>query len=491
MKNFESLRNLLRIPTEDEPLLRAQLRALERQVPLLYIILLVSVWGVVVHLIGDAPPLLTLWLPVLLTMVVASRIYALHRASRDDYFPIERVIRKLKALIAFTVIMTVALGGWAWSLDNYASPLQRTHLSFFVAVTLIASTFALAQFPPAAIYSIFLGGLTFNLFCISRGDLVNLGLGLNFSVVLLVFALLMRTFHRAFVSNVHANFEMTRLNAELVYHRDNLAGEVRKRTAELEAQALKLEQALSQEKELNQIQNQFVSMVSHEFRTPLTIIDGSARRVEKNLGRMPDGQLAERMTRIRGAVRRLSNLVERTLDASKLANGAIECAPVDFALEPFLVEIADRHADIASAEQLETDFHDLPDTLHGDPNLIDHIISNLLSNAVKYSGKAARIKFSAVGEGGELILSVRDNGVGIPASELSRITERFYRASTSKGIPGTGIGLNLAASLVRMHGGHMRIDSVEGEWTEVQVRLPVSEKQRESNSDTPDRQAFA
>ena len=479
MKLKAYIAELGKIREDDEPLLYAQLEALERQIPLLYIVLLTNVWGIGLHFLSSAPIYLALILPVMLTIMVVIRFLSWTRRSKVRP-SIEDVKRKLRALVVLGTMITVVLSCWGWSLDGYADALQRTHLSFFVATVIISSVFALAQFPPAAIWSMWLGGATFNLYCFSTGEPIYYGLGLNFAMVLGIISVLLLTSSRAFVQSVHtreamakANSDMSAMNEELTFHRDNLASEVKRRTAELEAQAVRLQEALSQEKELNQLQNQFVSMVSHEFRTPLTVIDATARRVARNGSGMSKEELVDRMSRVRSSVKRLSGLVERTLDASRLANGVIDYNPVAFALPAFIDEILDCHKEAAPQAEFRVTLSELPPTLTGDPQLIDHMLSNVLSNAIKYAPENPVIEVTASSDGECFRFTVRDNGVGIPKHDLDKVMNRFYRAKTSSGIPGTGIGLSFVSELVAMHKGCICIDSEEGKWTEVTISLPL------------------
>tara|TARA_X000000950_G_scaffold40198_1_gene43623 strand:- start:18774 stop:20678 length:1905 start_codon:yes stop_codon:yes gene_type:complete len=268
--------------------------------------------------------------------------------------------------------------------------------------------------------------------------------------------------------------ETERLNMEVRFHRDHLADEVAKQTAALEHQKLQLELSLDQERELRQLQNQFVATVSHEFRTPLTIIDGTARRISRSLSKMDAGQISERLATIRSSVRRLSDMVDETLDSSRVSEGEIDCNYACVDIRQFVEGIVERHRDIASEFTFEYDVGMLPDCVDADPKHLDHIVSNLVSNAIKYSRLRPHIKVTMGRDGDCVFLSVKDRGVGIPKEELPKITSRFFRASTSAGIKGTGIGLNLVAQLIRAHNGKFNIDSKEGEWTEVTVRLPIS-----------------
>ena len=104
---------------------------------------------------------------------------------------------------------------------------------------------------------------------------------------------------------------------------------------------------------------------------------------------------------------------------------------------------------------------------------MDNVFTNIISNAVKYSGESKFVQVTGSKADGYAVLRVRDHGIGIPKDELPKIFQRFFRASTSTGIPGTGIGLNLVKSLVDMHYGKVKLDSVEGEWTEFSIHLPL------------------
>lgn len=483
------LNDLFRIARHDERLMVAQLEAMERQIPLLYIIIAISTIGLGAHFFYTAPVGIAVGVPAGVTGFIILRMLAWMRRDRSRK-PLKTIHTKLKLVVILTALITLFLCAWAWSLDFYATDFQRAHLAFYVAVTVITTVLALAQFPPGAMAAVIFGGMAYLAYSCSKGSLAQIGLGLNMVLVLTVTVALLHAAYKSFRRDVHAqehmeraNEKMSELNSELIFHRDNLQEEVRRRTAEIQTQALQLEQALSQEKELNRMQNKFVSMVSHEFRTPLTVIDATARRVESRIADMPDDEVGERMARIRGSVKRLSGLVERTLDAAKMANGSIEYVPSEFDPRALLSEIVERHREIAPDKKFHTRITNPPDTMHGDPQLIDHILSNLISNAIKYAPDDPNIEITFQRTGERVQFVVRDHGVGIPKDEMKNVSNRFFRASTSAGISGTGIGLNLVSTLVDMHSGCMRIESEEGQWTEVTINLPING--RDCASDCP------
>ena len=267
--------------------------------------------------------------------------------------------------------------------------------------------------------------------------------------------------------------ERKALQLELIASRDDLAVRVEERTQTIVNQSLELEKALAAERELNRMQTEFVSMASHEFRTPLTIIDGVARRLEKRAERWTPDDIREKSASIRSTVKRMTMLVERTLDASRLSSGRIKLTPEPFCVHGLLKEICQRQREVAPSHKIHIDLDNLPENLFGDARLMDNVFSNVVSNAVKYSGERKEVFVNGSTDGGWAVVKVRDTGIGIPKDELPKIFQRFFRASTSTGIPGTGIGLNLVKSLVEMHHGRVELDSEEGEWTEFTIKLPL------------------
>lgn len=267
--------------------------------------------------------------------------------------------------------------------------------------------------------------------------------------------------------------ERKNLQMELISHRDELAARVEERTQTIRNQALELEKALDRERELNRLQAEFVSMASHEFRTPLTIIDGVARRLSRRAEKLTSEEIQERSQKIRATVKRMTMLVERTLDATRLSSGRIKLTPEHFDLKGLLSEIVSRQCEVATTHDIQMNLDNLPDELYGDARLLDNVFTNVLSNAVKYSGDSRRVIVTGEQDGTYAIIRMKDFGIGIPEGEISKIFQRFFRASTSTGIPGTGIGLNLVKSLVEMHYGEVCLESEEGAWTEVTISLPL------------------
>ncbi|MBD8893996.1 sensor histidine kinase [Roseibium litorale] len=230
---------------------------------------------------------------------------------------------------------------------------------------------------------------------------------------------------------------------------------------------------LTQEKELTEMQREFVSMASHEFRTPLAIIDSNAQRLKRKADGIEPEALMERIDRIRDAVDRMQYLINRFLNFSQAQSIGVEVQvePVSFC--ELVMDVCERQQSVSRKHTIHLDLEGLPEVVEIDRRLVEQSISNILSNAVKYSPGRPDIYVRGGRSGDYAVLSVRDEGVGIPKEEIPKIFNRYYRASTSSGIAGTGIGLNMADLIVRKHHGRVEITSEVGAGTNVTLFIPV------------------
>ena len=254
---------------------------------------------------------------------------------------------------------------------------------------------------------------------------------------------------------------------------ENLEAMVSERTKELEEQKARLQLALDKEKELNGLQCQFVSMVSHEFRTPLAIIDGSAQRIIRRHDKIGTEKMLDGLGKIRTSVSRLTDLIESVLSAARLENGSIAVEPRPFDIREMIGEICRSLQQMSPNHRILYDMRHMPEEVDGDETLLRLVVSNLISNAVKYCPEGSRIWVEGkASDPSSVCFVVRDEGPGISPHELDKLFDRYYRASTSTGIIGTGIGLHIVQVLVDLHGGHVDVSSVEGEGTTFRVMLP-------------------
>ena len=252
-----------------------------------------------------------------------------------------------------------------------------------------------------------------------------------------------------------------------------------KETAKLSAQIRKayedLRQALTKERELNVLQRQFISMASHEFRTPLAIIDGAAQRLERRAKKFdkPD-EITKRAVKIRSAVERMTRVMESTLTAASLDIGKLSINVESCDIAKQLSDACHRQMELTGSHKISCDVSGLPATIQADPGSLEQIFSNLLSNAVKYAPNAPEIDVRAYTEDDEVVLVVRDHGLGIDEEDLPRVFERFFRARTATGIAGSGIGLNLIKILIELHDGSITLESAVNKGSTFTVRLPIN-----------------
>jgi two-component system, OmpR family, sensor kinase len=239
-------------------------------------------------------------------------------------------------------------------------------------------------------------------------------------------------------------------------------------------QAAVLEEGLENERRLTEQQRDFVSMTSHEFRTPLTVIDGHAQRLIKMRDRLDPADAAERGLRIRSAVQRITNIMDSLLGASRVLDGRAAFHPCDLDPSALLRDACQAHRDADRGAVILEDFEALPRSIHGDPKLLFHAFSNLISNAIKYSPAASPTEVRAREESGWLVVQIRDHGIGIPARDRVRLFERYFRGSNATSIAGTGVGLHLVSMVVALHRGEVNVESLEGVGSRFVVRLPIA-----------------
>jgi signal transduction histidine kinase len=216
-------------------------------------------------------------------------------------------------------------------------------------------------------------------------------------------------------------------------------------------------------------------MASHEFRTPLAIIDGAAQRLKRRVDRLERDDVLDRVERIREAVGRMQYLIDRFIDSSGAQHGTMEINPSPQPIEGLLGAICRQQQQVHKTHQIEL-LLDVPDVvLNIDKRMIEQCLLNVLSNAIKYSPEKDTVIVEAHSDDRHVVIKVTDFGVGIPKNEIGKVFGRYFRASTSSGIPGTGIGLNLTEMVMKQHKGKVHVESVVGEGTTVTLSLPLSE----------------
>jgi two-component system, OmpR family, sensor kinase len=299
---------------------------------------------------------------------------------------------------------------------------------------------------------------------------------------------LAHTMHRLVARELDVDIQGTERRDEIgemaraaVVFRDN-AIELMVSQRGLAQQASMLEEKLAAERHLTILQRNFVSMASHEFRTPLTIIDAHAQRLIKLNKRLPAEEIIERAGKIRAAVLGMTHLMENLLNSSRLVDSGTELYfhPVDMDLAGLLREVCRLHREISPKAQILQRLGAQPLMMVGDPKLLFQVFSNILANAIKYSPGGGLIKFDGAIDADQIVVTIEDNGIGIPEKDLARLFDRYFRASNASGMVGTGVGLYLVRMVVALHDGDVSVESKEGEGARFKVRLPARKSTRAS-----------
>ncbi|MDR6817782.1 signal transduction histidine kinase [Neorhizobium sp. 2083] len=268
------------------------------------------------------------------------------------------------------------------------------------------------------------------------------------------------------------SIDLSESRLALMRHRDQLEESVRLRTAEIERQREELDRLLAQERHVNALQRQFVTMASHEFRTPLAIIDAAAQRLSRTKATQKPEYVEEKAAQIRSAVLRMVDLMESILSAGRLETGKTTLKPERLSLAELIETCCARQADIRKSHTFHKDLSHLPQTILADRATIEQVFTNLLSNAIKYAPKAPDIHIRSWTKNGMSYVSIKDDGIGMDAEDLPKLFQPYYRARSATGIAGTGIGLNIVKQIIDLHGGSISVESALGRGTTFTVALP-------------------
>lgn len=232
--------------------------------------------------------------------------------------------------------------------------------------------------------------------------------------------------------------------------------------------------ALAREKELGELKSNFVSLVSHEFRTPLEVILSSAEILERYHDRLAPEQRGRQLRAIQRSVRRMAEMMNEVLLLGRFEAGRVEFRPVPIDLPAFQRRLRDEIVAASGTDaRIETSHEGPLAGARGDESLLGHVFSNLLSNAVKYSPAGVPVAFTVRREGEAAVFEVRDRGCGIPEGDRQRLFQSFHRGSNVGQRSGTGLGLVIVKRCVERHGGTVSFASREGEGSTFTVRLPL------------------
>ncbi|HRB54312.1 MAG TPA: ATP-binding protein, partial [Bacteroidia bacterium] len=283
--------------------------------------------------------------------------------------------------------------------------------------------------------------------------------------------------------------ERAEIEKELEEYRHSLELIVARRTEEIERinkeltseiekkkmTEILLHQSLEKEKELNQLKSRFISIASHEFRTPLTSILSSAELIQRYGKKWEEEKYQEHLNRITNSVDYLTELMDDVLTVSRIESGKIQLNPSRINL----FEICNRVVEDFKSKkdpnhQLDFKYDIKEKEFYLDQKQIQIILHNLLSNAIKYSPDGGNIGLSIELHKQQLQISLTDEGLGIPDEDIPHLYEPFHRSLNTENIQGTGLGLSIVKNAVDLHGGTIDVSSKLGEGTKFFITIPVS-----------------
>ena len=269
------------------------------------------------------------------------------------------------------------------------------------------------------------------------------------------------------VSNIARKIAMGDFNSRIEIRKNDEIGEL---CDTINYMASELDQAQN-------MKNDFISSVSHELRTPLTAIRGWGETAKMSLG-TDDALVRRGIDVVLTEADRLSGLVEELLDFSRMETGRLSVVSKPLNISALLTESVDMYIELARQQGIELIFtrpaEDI--TVTGDPDRLKQVFINIIDNAVKYTEKGGQVLVNQINEEGCVKISVQDTGVGIPAQDIDRVKEKFYKAN--KTVRGSGIGLAVADEIIKQHGGLLFIESTEGVGTTASIVLPIAPQEK-------------
>lgn len=237
--------------------------------------------------------------------------------------------------------------------------------------------------------------------------------------------------------------------------------------------------SLEKERQLNELKSRFVSMASHEFRTPLSTILSSSSLAHKYLNRKENGKekAITHLKKIQNSVHNLNSILNDFLSLEKLDSGVVQMKSQQFNLLELIHEVKEDLSDLSKNNQkLEIICNTGDTSLYSDPNSVKNVMINLLSNAIKYSPENSTIKVTIDALDRGFRFSVKDEGIGIPEKEQEMLFTRFFRAKNAINIQGTGLGLHIVKRYVDKLNGTISVESKDNEGSEFTVYLPQLKK---------------
>ena len=282
------------------------------------------------------------------------------------------------------------------------------------------------------------------------------------------------------------------VETELEMHRNKLEELVAQRTKELDETNKKLKgeiekekeiermlkQSLEKEKELSELKTRFISTTSHEFRTPLTSVLASSELIQRYGRKWSEEKFNHHTSKIKASIEYMTKLLDDVLTINRTESGKIWFNPIMMNLKLACNEMIEEVKSYSNKNhKFRFTYSVNRNSLMLDPKLIRFIIVNLLSNAFKYSPDGGKVELKISYKKSDLIIIVKDEGIGIPPNDIPYLFEPFHRGENTIEIPGTGLGLSIVKKAVDLHNGKIKFESAEDRGSIFTIVLPTENKE--------------
>ncbi|WP_345725717.1 PAS domain-containing sensor histidine kinase [Chitinophaga polysaccharea] len=293
----------------------------------------------------------------------------------------------------------------------------------------------------------------------------------------------------AYVNNIterkKAEEKIERLNNELELMVEERTLQLRKSLEQLKGSKEELEIAFGKEKDLGELKSRFVSMASHEFRTPLSIILSSAFLVKQYTTEEDRPKREKYLQRIISSVEMLTDILNDFLSVGRIEEGKVTVNNSTFEVNVLVDDMIQEMQGLLKDGQWVNYRHLGRPEVTLDASLLKHIIMNLFSNAIKFSAENSTVELSTVVEGSQLTLTVKDYGIGMSADAQQHMFERFFRAANAGNIKGTGLGLHIVNKYTELMKGQISCESEIGKGTTFVVVLPINNNAANGEENDP------
>jgi PAS domain S-box-containing protein len=270
--------------------------------------------------------------------------------------------------------------------------------------------------------------------------------------------------------------DIRKLNTELEAKVEERTTILKEALMKLEQSQIELHEALDKERQLNEIKSRFVSMASHEFRTPLSTVLSSASLLSKYVTTEEQEKRNKHINRIKESVKHLNDILEDFLSLGKLDEGKVITHFGVFDIHELVIETTEEMKDFLKPDQHILFNHEGKMDVYSDKNLLKNILINLITNAIKFSSDGARIKIDTRIADGTAEIAVTDQGIGISKEDQLHLFSSFFRGANAVNIQGTGLGLHIVKRYIDLLNGKAGIQSELNKGTTISVSIPVNQQ---------------